>query len=78
MREIESIVDRVSKGDLSKEISLSHTSTSGKGGDEFSHIARAFNQMLASIRSLITEVQTLSEKVVVASDTGASCHLRHC
>ena len=69
VREIETIVNRVSNGDLSSEVRLSHSSISGKGGDEFAHIASAFNRMLVSIRSLITEAKTLSEQVVVASGT---------
>ena len=75
VREIESIVNRVSKGDLSREVRLSHSSISDKGGDEFAHIASAFNRMLVSIRSLITEAQTLSEQVVVAEQRIATIQI---
>ncbi|WP_076409391.1 methyl-accepting chemotaxis protein [Shewanella sp. UCD-KL12] len=72
VEQIKLIANRVSKGDLSHDISLSNSdSASGantaKNGDEFAQIANAFNVMLVSIRSLITEVQTLSEQVVSAS-----------
>jgi methyl-accepting chemotaxis protein len=60
VRQIESIASQVSNGDLSQNIRID-------GEDEFSQIALAFNNMLVSIRSLISEVQVLSTDVVQAS-----------
>ncbi|AQS36686.1 methyl-accepting chemotaxis protein [Shewanella psychrophila] len=77
VHEIELIANRVSQGDLSQDVNLSHGKPSSSndgagteaGGDEFSKIASAFNLMLGSIRTLIIEVQTLSNQVVLASGT---------
>lgn len=66
VHEIEVIAHRVAQGDLSHDL---NNKSGGSGGDEFSKIASAFNVMLGSIRTLIAEVQTLSEQVVLATGT---------
>ncbi len=58
---IEALTSRVAKGDFTADLNVT-------GNDELSKIAEAFNHMLLSVRSLITEVKQVSVDVVNASD----------
>ncbi|WP_133406365.1 methyl-accepting chemotaxis protein [Parashewanella tropica] len=57
---IKSMTEQMACGDLSKDIKID-------AKDEFYQIALSFNKMLASIRTLIHDVQRLSDNVVSAS-----------
>ncbi|RLV59840.1 methyl-accepting chemotaxis protein [Parashewanella curva] len=57
---IKSMTEQMARGDLSEDIAID-------AKDEFYQIALSFNKMLASIRTLIHDVQQLSDNVVLAS-----------